>query len=113
MAATHSKLGELHERIAEVLIEAMDGDELPGWTEVNEQTDEVIHHPPKRLPPSAALIAAGITFLKNNSITSAPSQDNKLGELEAKLKAKREKKVTQQDMRQAREDMGFMSGLPN
>lgn len=111
MAASEGLLGKLHEKVTEVLIEAMDGDELPAWTEENEATGEITEHAAKRLPPSAAVIAAATKFLKDNNITCAPADDNKLGELAQRLKAKQDRKASAFEMREARQDMGFLRGL--
>lgn len=113
MAANESKLGLLHEKVAEILIEAMEGDILPGYED--DETGEVV--PPKKIPPSAALITAATQFLKNNNITCAPSQDNKLGELEEAMKARQQArakrmKATAADFDVAAEDMSFLQGMP-
>lgn len=88
MAATEKRLGELHQKVAEVLIEALEGEVLPGYTDP--ETEEVI--PDKKLAPSAAIIAAATKFLKDNEITCAPSENNALGELERKMAERRAKR---------------------
>lgn len=104
MAATEKKLGALHEKVANVLIEALDGEELPGYTDP--ETDE--EYPAKRIPPSAAIIAAATKFLKDNEITCAPSEDNALGELEQRMADRRSKRANAADLEQARLDAGRM-----
>lgn len=113
MAADESALGALHVKVTEVLTEALDGDEIPGYTEVNEATGEVTEVPPRKLPPSAAIIAAATKFLKDNNITCAPSQDNAVGALVEQLKNKRKLKTSKLELRDAKDDMGFLTGLPN
>jgi len=113
MAATESKLGLLHEKVAEVLSEALDGDEIPGYTETNELTGEITEVPGRRLPASAAIIAAATKFLKDNNITCAPSKDNKVNDLVEKLKERQKSKPSRFEMQDAKDDMGFLAGLPN
>lgn len=113
MAADETALGALHIKVTEVLNEALDGDVIPGYTEENEATGEVTVVPDRKLPPSAAIIAAATKFLKDNSITCAPSEDNAVGALAAKLKEKNKQRVSRLAMRDAQDDMGFLTGLPN
>jgi len=87
MAASEKKLGSLHEKVTEVLLEALDGEILPGYGE----GDEAV--PDKRIPPSAAIIAAATKFLKDNEITCTPAESNALGELEARMAARRAKRT--------------------
>lgn len=86
MAASEGKLGALHEKVADVLLTALDGELLPGYGE----GDEAV--PDKVIPPSAAIIAAATKFLKDNEITCTPAENNALGELEAKMAARRAKR---------------------
>jgi len=113
-AASESKLGELHNKVAEVLIEAMEGDTLPGYTD--DETGEEV--PPRKLPPSAALIQAATKFLKDNNISCAPSEDNKLGELEQAMRERQKarearRQASKADFAAAEQDAGFLTGLPN
>ncbi len=66
MAASDKALGELHSTVATVLTAAISADE-----------------------PSAAMIAAAITFLKNNNITASPTDNAELAELNKKLAERR------------------------
>ena len=105
MAATEGKLGQLHARIADVFIELMDGEELPGYEDP--ETGEVIEA--KRIPPSAAILAAATKFLKDNDITADRDKSDALGDLEAKMaarRANRQAKVV--DLDAAREQAQFM-----
>jgi hypothetical protein len=83
--------------------------ELPG--EVDEETGEVSVI---KVPPSAAILQAAAKFLKDNNITCVPSKDNALGELEEKMRQRQARRsASKTDLAVAREDMGFMTGLPN
>lgn len=109
MAANESKLGALHDKVADVLTKALDGQQLPTG-EQDDDGNEIM----QTMEPSAAIITSAIQFLKNNNITCTPAQDNKLGELEEKLKARRAKlKPGASDFAAAKEQVGFLSGLPN
>lgn len=92
-AADEGTLGALHTKVAEVLIDALDGQTLP---EITDEDGTVIQEETK-MPVSAAHITAAIQFLKNNNITCAPSQDNALGELERKMKERQEKRAKRRD----------------
>jgi len=111
MAASETKLGALHEKVAEVLLDALEGDTIPGYTEENPATGEVTEVPDRKLPASAAIIAAATKFLKDNNITCAPSQDNAVGSLVDRLKAKQKAKLSRFEMQDARQDMNFLGGL--
>lgn len=114
MAASETKLGLLHEKVAEVLSDALDGDELPGWVEVLPESGEEIVHEAKRMAPSAAIIAAATKFLKDNNITATPANNSAVNELVEKFKAKQKANVASRaDMAAAKEQMGFLTGLPN
>lgn len=119
MAADEKILGDLHTKVAEVLSIALDGEELPGYTEEDEDGNEIVT-PPKRLTPSAAIIAAATKFLKDNNITAVASKDNALGELEKKLAERQQKKMakaTPEDFASATSAVAdhhkFLHGLPN
>lgn len=107
MSATEKRLGELHAKVAEVLIDALEGEELPGYTDP--ETDEVIE--PKKIAPSAAIIAAATKFLKDNEITCQPSENNALGELEKKMAERRQRRAANVvDFDEAKANAGFMLG---
>lgn len=108
--ASEGTLGQLHDKVARTLSDMLDGQELPAVTD----DDGNVVQEATVIPPSAAVITASIQFLKNNNITCAPSQDNALGELEQKMKARQEKRANKAqpnviDFEQAREDAGFVS----
>jgi hypothetical protein len=111
MAADETKLGQLHEKVATVLTDLLDGQPI---TEEGEDGEVKVVGV---IAPSAAIITAAIQLLKNNNITCAPSENNALGELQAKMqeraKAREARKATTTDLAQATKDMGFLTGLPN
>lgn len=113
MAANEKALGNLHEKLSQVLVECLEGDVLPGYTD--DETGEVF--PEKRLPPSAAIMTVAAKFLKDNNITCAPSATNAIGavaDLTARQKARAERlAATKADYAAAEEGMDFMSGMPN
>lgn len=103
MAASEGKLSTLHDKVAEVLLEAMDGQVIPG----DENTPDI------KLAPSAAILQVAAKFLKDNNITSAPSDDNALGQLRNKVEERRKaRELRTSDLTIAKEDMSFMKGLP-
>lgn len=107
MAATEKRLGELHTKVAEVLIDALEGEELPGYTD--EETGEI--YEPKRMLPSAAIIAAATKFLKDNEITCAPSESNAIGELENKMAERRRRREAGViDFAEAAKQAQFLAG---
>jgi hypothetical protein len=113
MAADERVLGAMHTAVAEVFIEALKGQEMPGYTDPD--SGEVFA--PTKMLPSAAILQAATKFLKDNNITCAPSESNKLGELEGLMKARKDaaavRKATRMDLADAAEQTGFLRGLPN
>ncbi len=67
-AATEDALGALHKKVADVLTEALDGENING-----------------------AVLGAAITFLKNNSITADVQHNEGLSKLSEALQRKRER----------------------
>ena len=107
MAASEKKLGILHEKLADVFTELLDGVVIGVDEETGEET---------RLPPSAAILTAVNQFLKNNDITCAPDESNAIGKLKAKqderAAARAARKQEQADREAALEGGSFLSGLP-
>lgn len=68
-AASDKALGELHATVARVLTSAITTTEEGG--------------------PSAAVLSAAITFLKNNNITASPTDNTELAELNKQLAERR------------------------
>lgn len=113
MAADETKLGALHEKVAETLAKALDGTPI---VEIDPETGEA--KTVDVIPASAALITATIQFLKNNNVTCVPSQNNALGVLEEKMKERAAKRAERgqakpADIAAATEHMNFLQGLPN
>lgn len=106
MAATEQRLGELHAKVAEVLSDALDGEELPAWTDP--ETGDV--QPAKRLAPSAAIIAAATKFLKDNEITCDVSKNDALNSLEEKMAKRRAMRPTAIDFADAEQKANFNFG---
>lgn len=109
MAADEGTLGALHTKVAEVLIDALDGQSIP---EVKDEDGTVLQEA-QTMAPAAALVTAAIQFLKNNNITCAPSEDNALGELERKMKERQARRANRSanvvDFEEAREGATFLS----
>lgn len=111
MAADETALGDLHNKVALVLSDLLDGTELPTG-EQNDDGEEI----KQVMPPSAATITAAIQFLKNNNITCTPAKDNALGELQEKIaarEARRKARPSAADFSLASADAGFMMGTAN
>lgn len=106
MAATEETLGELHKKVAEVLSDALDGEELPAWTD----PETGVEQPAKRLAPSAAIIAAATKFLKDNEITCDVSNNKDLQELEDKMAKRRAMRPSAQDFLEASSSANFKFG---
>lgn len=109
-AASEGALGDLHNKVAEVLTGLLDG------TEIDEITDEegAVIQPATVIPPSAAVITSAIQFLKNNNITCAPGEDNAMGELTKKMQERQARRAARNqpnvvDFEAARESAGFIS----
>lgn len=107
MAANEDVLGVLHELTAKALMDKLKG--IPILDEDGQPTGEV-------LPCSAADIQAAAKFLKDNSITCAPSDDNHVGDLKKRLEEKaqrRASRLTPQDLADATEQANFNLARPN
>ena len=102
MAASEKKLGELHEAVATAFTE-----QVAGFVETDEEGRE------KVIRPSPALLGAAVAFLKNNNITADAEGNEKLRELGAALKARREKRVPQTALDQAADAFATSVGAGN
>lgn len=97
-AATESKLGELHNKIATVMGTALDQLALQQSAydtamakAVEEQNPELAPAAEPNLNP--ALLSVIARFLDSNKITCVPEAGNTMGELEKKLAAKKARKL--------------------
>ncbi len=96
MAATENKLGELHDKVADVLISALDRNEAQQRAlmrraeeqaqDNNEDEEDVVVFIPEINP---ALLSVATKFLKDNDITCQPNVGNRADELRKKLEKKR------------------------
>lgn len=84
-AASEGKLGRLHDKVATVLTQALD----QTMAAQDNWNDDGETQPPEVNPQ---LISVAVRFLDANKITCTPEAGNALGELEAKLAAKRARK---------------------
>lgn len=75
-------LGGLHELVTRAFIKKVQERIVVKTGREGETFEEVVE-------PSAAELAAAVTFLKNNNITCAPSEDNAVGELRKLMDARR------------------------
>lgn len=81
--ATEGRLGDLHNKVAEVMIKALDH---------FEQAQDDAEIPPELNP---ALLSVMVRFLDANKITCAPAEGNAMSDLEQRLadKSKRRRSV--------------------
>lgn len=105
MAANEDILGKLHDMTATALMALLDGTPI-----LNEEGVEV-----GRMMPTAAVIQAAAKFLKDNNITCAPSEDNKMGELrdalDEKNKRREQRRASRAELAEASQEAGFLRGL--
>lgn len=73
--ATEGRLGDLHNKIAEVMISALDNIASDDEAELN-----------------PALLSVMVRFLDSNKVTCAPEAGNSMGELEQRLAEKAKKR---------------------
>jgi len=105
VAANEDKLGTLHDQVADVLLDLLKGQEL------TDEEGKVIG----TIKPTAATVQAAAKFLKDNNITCAPSDDNKMGELRDALAEKNQRReqrrATRAELAEAKESAGFLHGM--
>lgn len=102
MAASENALGKLHQQLAEVMSAALDGEELPGYTD--EDGEEI---PGKTLLPSASVMTAVAKFLKDNEITCAVEEGSEMGELMKKFE-KRQQSLRKVNKAEIAGDVAFL-----
>ncbi len=78
-AASESKLGTLHDKLADCFTQALDGEVV-----ISGDGEEVV------LPPSPQMLNSCRAFLKDNDIIAIPTEDNRVGNLDKKLQRFRE-----------------------
>ena len=90
--ATEGRLGDLHNKVAEVMIRALDQIERSQENyDARVGTEDEPDISPD-LPP--ALLSVMVKFLDSNKITCAPEEGNSMSELERKLNDKKKKRRT-------------------
>ena len=82
--ATEGVLGDLHQKVAKVMINALD--------QVITNQDTPIEDGEVRADLNPALLSVMVRFLDANKITCAPEIGNTMSELERKLAAKSQKR---------------------
>ncbi|QPC44926.1 hypothetical protein HW532_20835 [Kaustia mangrovi] len=85
--AKEGTLGDLHNRVAEVMIGALD--QIKAQQEASDPGNEDMPPP----EPNSALLSVMVRFLNDNKITCAPENGNQMSELEKKLAEKKRKRV--------------------
>ena len=88
MAASETLLNNLHNLVATTLSHKMQVREVQRVVKVAGEETVV----QETVEPTAAEIAAAITFLKNNNITSVPEEDSALAELQKQVAQARAKR---------------------
>lgn len=108
MAANEDLLGKLHSAVANVLLEAMKGQTLPGYSDEDGNEVEA-----QVLPPSASVMTVAAKFLKDNNITCEPSDDNELGALAAVMSRRQAglRNLDKTDREAITADTKFLGGL--
>lgn len=97
-SATETKLGDLHNKIATVMGNALDHIEKQQLA-YGQAIDAAIElNDPEAVPASEpnvnpALLSVIARFLDSNNITCVPETGNVMGELERKLKQKKERRL--------------------
>lgn len=77
---THDALSQLHQDLATELSARIKGVEI------------TVDGQPQTLRASAAELSVAATFLKNNNITAAPSEDGAVADLQKMMDAKRKRR---------------------
>ena len=94
--ATESVLGDLHAKVAKVMVSTLDYFEQAAEVydaKVEAATTAEELPITERPIPAPALLAAMTKFLSDNKITCAPEDSSELSDLEARLKAKKARKL--------------------
>ena len=83
MSASDKQLGALHQKLAEVLSEALDGQVVEGYEDP--ETGEV--QEAMNIPPSASILTVAAKFLKDNDVTCDVEQNDTVAAMRNKLVA--------------------------
>jgi hypothetical protein len=103
MAATDKALGTLHQKLAEVLSEALDGTNVEGWEDP--ESGEVIEA--QNIPPSASVLTVVAKFLKDNEVTCDVQQNDELADMTKRLREKQQK-LSSADLSSIKDHSSFM-----
>ena len=90
--ANESNLGKLHEKLAEVMLEALTSQDEAGFLldeYKNEVPEAVLKFLEKVSQINPSLLTAITKFLKDNDITCQPEEGDRVSALQAKLAGKR------------------------
>lgn len=90
--ATEGTLGTLHNKVAEVMISALDAIEKAQEAYSEMDTEVIAEHGIKEPELNPALLSVMVRFLDANKITCAPEIGNTMGELEQRLADKSKKR---------------------
>lgn len=98
-------MDELHATLAKTLIQEVQDREVE-YTETDKDGNEVKRVRVER--PSASWAAVAAKFLKDNSVTMAPDDENAMGDLEKELAEMRKGRTgfTDQDLKDAQAALG-------
>jgi len=89
-AATEGKLGQLHAKVADVMLSVLNSyDTMQRVVEEKLTTLEGGEELPQLVEPSASLLGAITKFLKDNDVTCQPEENAALSDLERRLEHKR------------------------
>lgn len=78
--ATEGRMGDLHSKLCDLLIDMLDGEVITEVNPVTEQEEEVT------LDPSPQVLNVARAFLKDNDIRAAVEENEDLSSLQHKLK---------------------------
>lgn len=100
--ASEQALGALHEKLANVLSDMLDDQEVTKPT--GKDADGNVITVTETIKPSAGVLAVAAKFLKDNSIFADPDQSGAMSEFEQKLN--RRGKPSKQDLKDAMNEVG-------
>jgi NADPH:quinone reductase-like Zn-dependent oxidoreductase len=92
--ATEGTLGNLHNKVAEVMIGALDTIEKAQQAYDAMDVEVIAEKGIKEPEVNPALLSVMVRFLDSNKVTCAPEQGNTMSDLERKLEEKRKNRRT-------------------